>query len=146
MFVSYIELARQIASDVFAMNLPPTRTSDAPTQNALSMRIAFMTVSLTFAAGCIGLWFMMQVLMMMLRSHYPERAVFGDFQIFCFRYYSYLPILSFPAVGYASFVSVRRMASVERFCLFASVLAFVFVALLLTVVLVGMMCGVPLFD
>ena len=88
----------------------------------------------------------MEVLVMLVRAHYPVGATFGDFQIFCFSRSSWLPYFSIPPFGYAVFVSVRRQASIERFCLFASLLAFAFVLLLFTVVLAGMSCGIPLFD
>jgi hypothetical protein len=50
------------------------------------------------------------------------------------------------AIPYAIWVSVRGRASVEGLCLFATVLALVFVALLSTVALACMVSWIPLYD
>jgi hypothetical protein len=110
------------------------------------MKMAFILASLIFTASCVGLWMMMRVLTMLLVTHYPKGAVLGGFQIFCFSHSGWLPFLAIPALGYASRVSLRGVANVERFCLFASVLTLVFVVLFFAVIVAGMMCGIPLFD
>lgn len=110
------------------------------------MKMTFLLVSASFAASCVGMWQMMRLLQMLLVAHYPKGAALGDFHLFCLNHYGWLPFMSIPAVGYALWVAFRGLASVERFCVFTSVLAFVFIDLLFTVIVAGMSSGIPLYD
>jgi hypothetical protein len=122
-------------------------SNEAPTAIGVTrMKVAFVLVSVSFAASCVGLWMMMRVQIMLLVAHFPKRAVLGDLPRLCLTYYGWLPFLGIPALVYAAWVSFRGAASVERLCLFASVLALVFVVLFFTAVVAGMLCGVPVFD
>jgi hypothetical protein len=118
------------------------------------MRAAFILLSLAFAAACNGLWMVMRVLGMLHVAHpFPDHhkdcagtLSHGSFEIFCNQRTSWLPFLAIPAVAYALFIAARGKATVEHFCMFASVLALAFMILLFTVALACMVGWIPLYD
>jgi len=119
-----------------------------------SMKTAHIILSLAFAVGCTGLLLIMRTSEMLHRAypfpdHGPEGAgniAQGDFELFCIRYTHLLPYFALPAVCYALYVSLCGKASVQSFCLFGSILALVFMTLLVTVAVVSMISWIALYD
>ena len=117
------------------------------------MKIAHNLLALAFEAGCFGLWMVMRVLTMLHRAYlFPQhnagggKLAPGDFETFCVVHSSWLPYLGIPAVAYALTVSFRKRATVESFCVFASVLAFAFAVLFFTVAVACMVSWIPVYD
>ena len=98
----------------------------------------------SFIIACLGLWQMMDVLRMLLIAYRPRDPGLGDFHRFCLHNAFWLLLLPLPVVGYSLVTVVRGKANVEHFCLFASVVAAVFVALLFTVLICILSSGLSL--
>ena len=118
------------------------------------MKIAHLVLSIAFSAGCTGLWIVMRMLAM-LHVAYPfprfgpggaGNLTQGSFEAFCNAYSSWMPYLAIPAVSYALFASLRGKASVESFCVFASILALVFAILFFGVAVDGLASWIPIYE
>lgn len=117
------------------------------------MRFAYNLVAVTFGTGCVGLWMVMRLLLMLQRAHpFPQigdrggKLAPGAFEEFCFSHAAWLPFLVLPALGYSLFVTFRGKATVESLCVFGSVLALVFTILMFTVAFACMVIWIPLYD
>lgn len=118
-----------------------------------NMKFAHNLVAVTFGAGCVGLWVVMRLLLMLQRAHpFPQmgdgggKLAPGAFEEFCFGHAFWLPFFALPALGYALFVTFRERATVESLCVFGSVLAFAFTVLMFTVAFACMIIWIPLYD
>lgn len=117
------------------------------------MKFAHNMVAVAFGAGCVGLWMVMRLLLMLQRAHpFPQisdgggKLATGAFEEFCFSNAPWLPLFALPALSYALFATFRGKATVESLFVFGSVLAFVFVILMFTVALACMVVWIPLYD
>ncbi len=117
------------------------------------MKIAHNLIALAFEIGCVGLWLVMKTMEMLHRAHpFPLHNAGGgnlapsDLEVFCFGHSTWLPYLGLPAVAYALVASLRGKTSLQSFCIFAALLALLFMVLFFTVSVSSLASWIPVYG